>query len=70
MELLTELYKSGTTIMLVTHDVRVAARTEQVLSMLDGQIVSEKHLGKPSENETERKEREESLSSWLTELGF
>ena len=70
MDLLTEINKSGTTIMLVTHNVRVAARTERVLFMLDGQIVSEKYLGKPSENGTERKEREESLSSWLTELGF
>ena len=70
MDLLAEINKSGTTIMLVTHDVRVAARTERVLFMLDGQIVSEKYLGKPSENGTERKEREESLSSWLTELGF
>jgi putative ABC transport system ATP-binding protein len=67
---LTEINESGTTIMLVTHDVKVAARTERVLFMLDGQIVAEKHLGKPSENGTERKEREESLSSWLAELGF
>ena len=70
MDLLTEINLSGTTIMLVTHDVRVAARTERVLFMLDGKIIAEKHLGKPSENGTERKEREESLSSWLTELGF
>ena len=70
MDLLTEINESGTTIMLVTHDVRVAARTERVIFMLDGRIVAEKHLGKPSENGTERKEREESLSSWLTELGF
>ena len=70
MDLLTEINQSGTTIMLVTHDVRVAARTERVLFMLDGQIVAEKVLGKPCEKGTERKEREESLSSWLTELGF
>ena len=70
MDLLTEINKSGTTIMLVSHDVKVAARTERVLFMLDGQIVSEKYLGKPSANGSERKEREESLSSWLTELGF
>jgi len=70
MDLLTDINQSGTTIMLVTHDVRVAARTERVLFMLDGKIVAEKRLGKPSENGTERKEREESLSSWLTELGF
>ena len=70
MDLLTDINKSGTTIMLVTHDVRVAARTERVLFMLDGQIVSEKYLGKPSANGSESKEREERLSSWLTELGF
>ena len=70
MDLLAEINNSGTTIMLVTHDVRVAARTERVLFMLDGQIVSENYLGKPSGNGSERKEREESLSSWLTELGF
>ena len=70
MDLLTEINNSGTTIMLVTHDVKVAARTERVIFMLDGQIVAEKHLGKPSANGTEAKEREERLSSWLTELGF
>ena len=70
MDLLTDINKSGTTIMLVTHDVRVAARTERVLFMLDGKIVSETYLGKPSANGGERKEREERLSSWLTELGF
>ena len=70
MDLLTEINNSGTTIMLVTHDVKVAARTERVIFMLDGQIVAEKQLGKPSANGTEAKEREERLSSWLTELGF
>ncbi|MCB8928640.1 MAG: ABC transporter ATP-binding protein [Ardenticatenaceae bacterium] len=70
MDLLTDINNSGTTIMLVTHDVKVAARTERVIFMLDGQIVAEKHLGKPSANGAEAKEREERLASWLTELGF
>lgn len=70
MDLLTDINNSGTTIMLVTHDVKVAARTERVLFMLDGQIVAEKHLGKPSANGTEGKEREDRLASWLSELGF
>ena len=71
MDLLTDINaSSGTTIMLVTHDVKVAARTERVLFMLDGQIVAEKYLGKQAENGAEAKEREESLSSWLAELGF
>jgi len=70
MDLLTDINESGTTIMLVTHDVKVAARTERVLFMLDGQIVSETYLGKPSENGSQTKEREARLSSWLSELGF
>ena len=70
MDLLTDINNSGTTIMLVTHDVKVAARTERVIFMLDGKIVAEKHLGKPSANGIEAKEREERLSGWLTELGF
>jgi putative ABC transport system ATP-binding protein len=70
MDLLTEINNAGTTIMLVTHDVKVAARSERVLFMLDGRIVAEKVLGKPSQNGTQRKEREENLSSWLAEQGF
>jgi len=70
MDLLAEINKSGTTILLVTHDVKVAARTERVLFMLDGQIVSEKYLGKPSESGAESKSREDILASWLTEMGF
>lgn len=70
MDLLAEINESGTTIMLVTHDAKVAARSERVLFMLDGKIVAEKFLGKPSANGTESKAREEELSSWLSELGF
>ena len=70
MDLLTDINNSGTTIMLVTHDVKVAARTERVIFMLDGHIVAEKRLGKPCANGSESKEREESLTSWLAELGF
>ena len=59
--------------MLVTHDVKVAAKTERVLFMMDGRIVAEKHMGKYSENGDNGesiKAREERLSSWLLELGF
>jgi len=70
MDLLAQINRSGTTIMLVTHDVKVAAQTERVLFMLDGQLVSEKYLGKPSQNGPDSKAREECLSAWLTEMGF
>jgi putative ABC transport system ATP-binding protein len=70
MALFTSINATGTTIMLVTHDVKVAAQTERVLFMLDGQIVSEKSLGKPSRTGADRKTREEHLAKWLFKMGF
>jgi putative ABC transport system ATP-binding protein len=72
MDLLTDINCSGTTILLVTHNVKVAARTERVLFMLDGRIIAEKRLGKYPRNGNGRdgKAREEVLSSWLLEMGF
>jgi putative ABC transport system ATP-binding protein len=70
MELLAEINQSGTTILLVTHDVKVAAKTERVLYMLDGNIVAEKMLGKYNKENDDSKVREESLSRWLFEMGF
>jgi putative ABC transport system ATP-binding protein len=69
MDLLAEINRSGTTILLVTHNAKVAARTERVLFMLDGNIVSERQLGKYTGN-GDIKIREEDLSSWLLDLGF
>ncbi|MFJ8089854.1 ABC transporter ATP-binding protein [Lysinibacillus sp. NPDC095746] len=46
MDIFSEINAGGTAIMLVTHDVKVAARTERVLFMRDGKIVSELKLPK------------------------
>lgn len=70
MALLDDINRSGTTVLLVTHDVKVAAKTERVLFMLDGRIKAEKQLGKYSGNGSDSKAREESLSIWLLEMGF
>ena len=70
MELLADINSAGTTILLVTHSAKIAARTDRVLFMLDGRIVSEKGLGKYTGNGSERKAREEALSSWLFKMGF
>jgi len=70
MELLGDINRSGTTVLLVTHDVKVAAKADRVLFMLDGEIAGEKQLGRYIETGTESKAREESLSSWLREMGF
>jgi putative ABC transport system ATP-binding protein len=70
MALLDQINKSGTTILLVTHDVKVASRTERVLYMLDGRVIAEKHLGKFSGDFGDGKTREEHLSRWLLEMGL
>jgi putative ABC transport system ATP-binding protein len=70
MELLDDINQLGTTILLVTHDVKVASRTERVLFMLDGRIISEKQLGKYSGDSSDAKTREAYLSRWLLEMGL
>jgi putative ABC transport system ATP-binding protein len=68
MELLADINRAGTTIMLVTHDVRVGSKSERVLFMMDGRIVAEKDLGKYSGNRLECRSREELLSGWLLDI--
>ena len=70
MKLLGDINQSGTTILLVTHDVKVAAKTERVLFMLDGKIVGEYKQEKYDETRNDIKAREEGLNAWLIEMGF
>ncbi|MWV47104.1 ATP-binding cassette domain-containing protein [Paenibacillus sp. HJL G12] len=46
MDILSEINAEGTAVMLVTHDAKVAARTERIMFMQDGIIVSELKLPK------------------------
>jgi putative ABC transport system ATP-binding protein len=70
MSILAEINKKGTTIMLVTHDAKVAAKTERVLFMVDGNIVAQKKMRKYDAQHDDIKEREESIMKWLVENGF
>lgn len=70
MDLLAEIHRTGTTILLVTHDVRVAAKTERVLFMYDGKIAGEYRADSFNEHNNGHKTREEHLASWLTEMKF
>lgn len=68
MDILADLNRTGTAILLVTHDVKVAARTERVLYMLDGSLVGELPLGKCDAGNRDLKAREEKLSRWLMKM--
>jgi putative ABC transport system ATP-binding protein len=69
MEEMNKLNQEGTTILLVTHDVKVAAKTDKVLYIMDGNIQGEFELGKFTD-ECNMKDREKSLNSWLLEMGW
>ena len=69
MEELAKLNNNGTTIMLVTHDVKVAAKCTRVLYIVDGNIKGEYNLGR-CESASQMRERERALNNWLLELGW
>lgn len=69
MRELTKLNNDGTTILLVTHDVKVAAKCSRVLYIVDGNIAGEYNLDRFSD-ETKLHERERSLNNWLMQMGW
>ena len=68
MEELVKLNEEGTTIMMVTHDAKVAAKCSRVLYIVDGNIKGE--YISPKDLEIKEKDRERLLNSWLLELGW
>jgi putative ABC transport system ATP-binding protein len=67
MDILGELNREGTTILLVTHDPKVAARTSRVLYMIDGRIVGDLDQGPYPGFGLD--ERQATLTAWLLTHG-
>lgn len=65
---LIKINQEGTTIMLVTHDVKVAAQCSRVLYIVDGNIKGEYNLDE--NREVKERDRERQLSNWLMEMGW
>lgn len=65
MDILGQLNADGMTIMLVTHDARIAARATRVLYMLDGCIVGDRDQGPFDGGGLEQ--RHGGLTGWLLE---
>lgn len=66
LDLLTDLNRKGQSILMVTHDLRAAARGNRILYLEDGKICDE--LALEPYNEMEEKRRERDVSQWLSGL--
>ena len=70
MDILNRVNQEGTTVMLVTHDARVAARADRVIFLVDGNVRDQIQIGKYGETREKDEKREEVLLQWLGERGF
>lgn len=70
MSILEEIHQNQTTILLVTHDAKVAAHSERVLFMMDGKIIAEKKFDSEEKTSEALKNREEGITRWLIENGL
>ncbi|MBQ1339767.1 MAG: ABC transporter ATP-binding protein [Ruminococcus sp.] len=66
MEEISRINNEGTTVMLVTHDSKVAAKCSRVLFIVDGNIKGEYNVNK----EISLRDRERGLNNWLMEMGW
>ena len=66
---LIRLNSEGTTVLMVTHDSRVAAKCDRVLYIVDGSIKDEISLGKYT-GPSSLRDRESTLNNWLMDLGW
>lgn len=69
MDELNRIHEEGTSILLVTHDMKVASRCDRVLYIEDGTIRDEYVLGKWT-GAHEALTREKKLNNWLITLGW
>ena len=70
MDILNRVNQEGTTVMLVTHDARVAARADRVIFLVDGNVRDQIQLGKYGKTMEKDEKREEVLLQWLGKRGF
>lgn len=68
MDIFSEINREGTAVMLVTHDAKVAARTERVLFMKDGIVLDELKLSKFDGADMDR--RVEYVTEKMLEIGI
>ena len=63
-----KINREGVTILMVTHDSKVAIKCDRVLYILDGELRGELELGKYDPEKEEERQRE--INSWLNSFGW
>lgn len=66
LNILTQLNKSGQSIVMVTHDSRAAIRATRLLYIEDGKVIGEMQM--PPYEEEQAKSREAQVNAWLTSM--
>lgn len=69
MELLGKLHEEGTTIMLVTHDLKVASKCSRIMYIEEGNIKGEYDMS-DFDPKMEARERERKVNAWLSDMGW
>jgi len=70
MDIINNVNAEGTTVIIVSHDGKVAARADQVIFLMDGIIHDKLTLGKYDGDEEKKPFREKRLFDWLEAQGF
>lgn len=70
MDMINKVNEEGTTVIIVTHDAKVAARADRVIFLMDGIIHDELVLEKYKDEENTKLARERKLYQWLDKHGF
>ena len=69
LDILQDINQEGTTVMLVTHDIKVALRSDRIIFISDGRVEGDYVLGRYQSGQDHR-QREEALVRWLDQQGF
>jgi len=70
MDIINAINAEGTTVIIVTHDIKVAARASNVIYLIDGNIKDKLELGKFQDDVQTQSLREKRLGEWLESQGF
>lgn len=70
MNIINAINAEGTTLIIVTHDMRVAARASRVIYLMDGRIQNELKMEGYGDYDKAKSFREKSVFEWLESQGF